>query len=438
MGHRLRHGPPPANREWPLGDAATYPRIVRTAAQPAAGASRRARVRLVLLLGSLSAFGPLSIDTYLPGLPEMSRSLGAPPSAVQLTLTACLAGLALGQVLAGPLSDRLGRRRPLLVGVAAYAVASALCALAPSVAVLVVLRLVQGFAGAAGIVIARATVRDLHEGAAAARFFATLMLVNGLAPILAPVVGAQLLKVTDWRGVFVVLAGIGTVLFVAVALGLRESLPPARRRAGGVRDTLRTLRMLAGDRVFMGYALAAGLAFGAMFSYISGSPFVVQDVYGASPEAFSAIFAVNGVGIVVASQVSARLVGRVSPRTLLRAGLAIGAAGGAILLAVVAGGGLGLWAVLPPLFAVVASVGLVLPNASALALADHADVAGSASALLGVLQFAVGAAVAPLVGIAGKDTAVPMGLVIAALGALAVTCLAVLARPRRPAAILDR
>jgi MFS transporter, DHA1 family, multidrug resistance protein len=402
---------------------------VRTPPAPPEPERRAARLRLVLILGSLSAFGPLSIDMYLPGLPQLSRDLGASPSAIQLTLTACLTGLALGQLVAGPLSDRYGRRRPLLAGVAAYAVASALCALAPSVALLVLLRLVQGAAGAAGIVIARAAVRDLHAGDAAARFFATLMLVNGLAPILAPVVGAQLLKVTDWRGVFVVLAAIGALLLSAVALGLRETLPAERRRAGGVRETATTLRRLAADRVFVGYALAAGLAFGAMFAYISGSPFVVQDIYGASPQGFSAVFAVNALGIVTAAQISGRLVGRVSPRRLLWTGLGLGATGGVALLVVVAVGGLGLAAVLVPLFAVVSSIGLVLPNASALALADHPTTAGSASALIGVLQFAVGALVAPLVGIAGKGTAVPMGVVIATLGVGAVVCLATLTRP---------
>ncbi|HEY2637245.1 MAG TPA: Bcr/CflA family multidrug efflux MFS transporter [Solirubrobacteraceae bacterium] len=392
--------------------------------------SRAARLRLVVILGALSAFGPLSIDMYLPGLPELARDLGTSPSAVQLTLTACLAGLAFGQVLAGPLSDRLGRRRPLLCGIALYAVTSALCATAPSVAVLTGLRLLQGFAGAAGIVIARAVVRDLHSGAAAARFFSTLMLVNGIAPILAPVLGAQLLKVTSWRGVFIVLAVVGALLLAMTALGLRETLPPERRRAGGVRETARTLWRLARDPSFMGFALAAGLVFGSMFAYIAGSPFVVQDIYGGSPQGFSAIFAVNGVGIVVASQVAGRLVGRYGPMVLLRFGLIMCATGGVVLLAVFAVGGLGLWAVLPPLFVSVSSVGVVLPNASALALADHPEVAGSASALLGVLQFAIGAVAAPLVGIAGKTTALPMGIIMAGLGIAALTCLTVLARPR--------
>ena len=389
------------------------------------------RAQAVLILGALSAFGPLSIDMYLPGLPALGRSLAAPAWAVQLTLTACLAGLALGQILTGPLSDRFGRRRPLLVGIGAYAVASLLCALAPSIAVLVVLRFAQGIAGAAGIVISRAVVRDLHSGVAAARFFSLLMLVNGLAPILAPVIGGQILTVASWRGVFVVLTAIGVLLFLATATGLRETLAPERRHPGGVRETLRTFGRLLSDRVFVGHALACGLSFGAMFAYISGSPFVIQDIYGASPQLYSLMFAGNAVGLVVASQANRVLLRRLDPLVIVRAALSAQALAGAALVMVVAGG-VGVWAVVPLLFVVVAGLGLVFPNATALALADHPRVAGSASGLLGVLQFIVGAAAAPLVGVGGTATALPMALTIAVLGAGGVLSATVLAnRPAR-------
>jgi MFS transporter, DHA1 family, multidrug resistance protein len=396
--------------------------------------SRRRRLLFVLVLGAGSAFGPLSIDMYLPGLPEMARSFGASASETQVTLTACLVGLALGQMYAGPLSDRLGRRRPFITGVVAYAIASVLCALAPSIYLLVLLRLVQGLSGAAGLVISRAIVRDMHSGAAAARFFSMLMLVNGLAPILAPVFGGQLLKVTSWRGVFVALAIIGALLAAAATAGLPETLPPERRRSDGVRATLRVLRMLLADRAFVGYSLACGLAFAAMFSYIAGSPFVLEDVYGISPQVFSAVFAVNACGIVAASQLNRRLLGSFSLRALLRGGLSVTAGGGIALLVVVAIGGLGVWAVLVPLFLVVASIGIVMPNATALALSEHPDVAGSASALVGVLQFMVGAAAAPLVGVAGNDTAVPMALMIALLGVGGITAMTVLTRGRATSA----
>ena len=388
---------------------------------------RRRRFWFVVLLGALSAFGPLSIDMYLPGLPELRRELVTGASPAQLTLSACLLGLALGQLVVGPVSDARGRRGPLLVGLAGYAVASLLCAAAPSIAALIALRFVQGFAGAAGIVIARAIVRDLHSGVAAARFFSLLMLVNGLAPILAPVFGGQLLRVTSWRGVFVALAVIGVALLLGSATGLAETVPPERRQTGGVRETLRTFRRLLGDRRFVGYALSAGLAIAAMFAYISGSPFVLQEIHGVSPQLYSLMFGVNALGLVVTGQINGRLVGRVPLTRLLAGGLAATATGGVALLVIVAGG-IGLAGILPALFLVVASMGFVLPNATALALSAHPRTAGSASALIGVLQYATGAAAAPLVGVAGEGTALPMAVVIAALGVAALTAFFLLAQ----------
>jgi DHA1 family bicyclomycin/chloramphenicol resistance-like MFS transporter len=388
--------------------------------------SPRRPARLIFILGALTAFGPLSIDMYLPGLPDLAATLDAPAWAAQLTLTACLAGLALGQIVAGPLSDRLGRRAPLLAGVSAYAGASLLCALAPSVYALVGLRFVQGLAGAAGIVIARAVVRDMYTGREAARFFSMLMLVNGAAPILAPVLGGQVLEVTSWRGVFVVLAAIGVLLAAAAALGLPETLDAARRHPGGVGATLRTFGRLLADRGFLGHALACGLSFGAMFAYIAGSPFVLQEIYGASPQLFSVMFAANALGIVAASQLNRVLIGRFEPRAIMVAALGVQALAGVTLLVAVAVG-TGVWPVVVLLFAVVSSLGLVMPNATALALADHPDVAGSASGLLGVMQFIVGATTAPLVGVAGTDTALPMAMLIAALGVGGVLAATVLA-----------
>jgi DHA1 family bicyclomycin/chloramphenicol resistance-like MFS transporter len=385
----------------------------------------------VFILGALTAFGPLSIDMYLPALPSLSQDFGTGASQVQLTLSACLLGLALGQTIAGPLSDTLGRRRPLLAGLTAYALASLLCVVAPSVWALVALRLVQGAAGAAGIVIARAVVRDLHSGVAAARFFSLLMLVNGLAPILAPLFGGLLLRFTSWRGVFIVLAIIGTLLLLAAATGLRETLPPERRQSGSICTTITTFGRLLSDGSFVGYALSCGLAFAAMFAYISGSPFVLQDIYGLSPQLFSVMFAINALGLVVAGQVNGRLVGRVPPIRLLTAGLVATATGGTALLSVVAIGGIGLIGILPSLFVVVSSLGFVLPNATALALSNYPRTAGSASALVGVLQFAIGAAAAPLVGAFGARTALPMSVVIATLGVSALAVFMLLVRGRR-------
>jgi DHA1 family bicyclomycin/chloramphenicol resistance-like MFS transporter len=392
----------------------------------AAPQSRAARVQTLLILGALSAFGPLSIDMYLPALPGLARDFGVRPPAVQATLTTCLAGLALGQILAGPVSDARGRRPVALAGLLAFTLASVLCAVSPSIPVLAGLRLAQGLGGAAAIVIARAVVRDRYSGVAAARYFAVLTLVNGLAPVLAPLIGGQLLRVTTWRGVFGVLTGLGVVLLAATAAWLRETLPPERRHTGGLRTTLATFARLGRDRRFTGYAFSLALAFAAMFAYISGSPFVLQDIYGASPQQFSAVFAVNSLGIMAAGRVSAQLVGRVAPQRLLLAGLAVNVTGGLVLVAVVAAGTGGVVAVLIPLFAVASSIGLILPNATALALELHPEAAGSASGAIGTAQFAVAAALAPLVGVGGAHTALPMALVIAGCG---VAALAVL--PRR-------
>jgi DHA1 family bicyclomycin/chloramphenicol resistance-like MFS transporter len=403
------------------------------ASELAAARPRASTVRLVIVLGAVNAIGPLSIDMYLPAFPDLARSFHTSASQVQLTLTACVAGLALGQLVVGPLSDRLGRRLPLMAVMAIYAVASLCCSIAPSTPVLMGLRLVQGLAGAGGVVIARAVVRDLHSGAAAVRLFSSLMLVTGLAPILAPLAGGQILSVTSWRGIFVVLAVLSAMLAALVAVGLRETLPPERRSDRGLARTVATMRALLRDRWFVGHALAGGLGFGALFAYISGSSFVLQGIYGVSPQLYSVLFAMNGLGLIAGSQVNARLVGRFGPGRLLRAGLLSIATSAGALLAVVVAGGLGVWAVLVPMFVIVSSLSFVLPNSTALALADHAEVAGTASALLGVCQFLIGAAVAPLVGAGGTKSAVPMAAVMTAvaLAALAARQAAGAQRRRR-------
>lgn len=391
----------------------------------------RQRLKLVFIIGALSAFGPLSIDMYLPGLPSLTKDLGGPDWQAQLTLTACLLGLAGGQVVAGPLSDALGRYRPLLIGLAGYTIASLLCALAPSVPILIVLRLIQGLSGAAGLVISRAIVRDLFTGAEVARFFALTMAVNGLAPILAPVIGGQLLNFTTWRGVFVVLTVIGVGLFLLAWLGLSETLPPERRRTGGIVATLSTFATLFKDRNFVGYALSSGLAFAAMFAYISGSPFVLENIYKVSPQIFSLIFATNALGIICASQISGRLVGKIDARLLLRIGLVISLLGGVFLATTVLITHVGLIGILPGFFLVVASIGLVAPNSTALALAEHSSIAGSASALIGVLQYIIGAIITPLVGLGGNTSATPLALIIAVLSCCAFLTFLLLTNPSR-------
>ena len=387
--------------------------------QPVEG---RRRIRLVLILGALSAFAPLSIDMYLPALPSLQGHFHSSAAQVQLTLTACLIGLAVGQLIAGPLSDSYGRRRPLIVGVALYAIASLACAFVNSIEVLTAGRLVQGAAGAAGIVISRAIVRDLYTGTAMVRFFSTLVLVNGAAPILAPVIGGQLLKFTDWEGVFVVLSAIGLLLLVAVLLGITESLPPDQRRTGGLRDTLGSFRKLARDRSFVGYALVGALAFASMFGYISGSPFVMEQVYHLSPQGFSFLFGANACGLMLFGFANGRLVNRFSATALMRFGLVQGAIGGAGLL-VVTLAGLGLWPSAVCLWLVVSSLGLSTPNVTALALAKYGANAGAASALLGLFQFIVGAVIGPLTSPGTGSVlaqTLPMALVVAVLAVVAL------------------
>jgi MFS transporter, DHA1 family, multidrug resistance protein len=392
-------------------------------------------ILLILIVGSLSAFGPLSLDMYLPAFPALADDLATSASRVQLTLTACLIGLALGQLGAGPLSDVFGRRLPLMIGLLSFTGISILCMFAPNVEVLVALRFLQGIAGAAGIVIARAIVRDLYSGSALAQFFSLVMMVNGMAPILAPVIGGQLLHFTTWHGVFLVLGLISLLLFAAVLFQLPETLPVERRQTGGIRPMLVAFRGLLTDRLFIGYGLSAGMAFGAMFAYIAGSPFVIQNIYDVSPQAYSLIFGANALGIVAVAQLNARVVRRVGPRRMLTVGL-MGSATGGLSLVIVVLLGIGLVGILSALFIVVSSIGMIAPNTAALAMANYPDSAGSASALLGLLQFIIGGLVAPLAGIGGDETALPMAVLIAFLGvsALIASWLTTLPRHSLPAA----
>ncbi|GHO80576.1 Bcr/CflA family drug resistance efflux transporter [Ktedonobacter sp. SOSP1-85] len=391
--------------------------------------SARIRARHVLLLGGLGALGPLANDMYVPSLPTLSRDLAATTSQAQLTLSAFILGLALGQIVAGPISDARGRRWPLLIGIAVYVLTSLLCAIAPSMAILIPLRFIQGVAGAAGVALALAMVSDLYSGIAQARFFSLLMQINGLAPMLAPLLGGQLLRVTSWHGIFVTLALAAVLLFAASALGLGETLPVSQRQRGGITTTLSAFRELLLNRRFVGYALSCGFAFTACIIYISVSPFVLQNIYGISPQLLGIIFGINALGIVIMAQVNARLVGRVPSQHLLSYGYAMIALGGVTLLVVVLSG-IGLIGILPAFFILTSSLGLIMPNATTLAMANT-RAAGSAAALLGVLQLAIGAVVAPLVGLGGSASALPMAASIAAFALATLLTFILLCRPAR-------
>jgi DHA1 family bicyclomycin/chloramphenicol resistance-like MFS transporter len=380
----------------------------------------RRYLQLVLVLGALSAIGPLTIDAYLPALPALSAEMGATDSQAQLTITGLLLGLGLGQLLVGPLSDAVGRRKPLLVGLAAHGLMSVLCALAPSITLLALTRTLQGLAGAAVAVVSMAVVRDLFSGIKAAQLLSRLMLVVGVAPILAPSIGSALLSFTSWRGIFVVLAVVAVGLFVLALLALPETLPVVRRQPGNVRGSLRAYRGLFGDRLFVAMVLVSGLMFATLFAYISGAPFILQELYGLSPAQFGVAFSVNAVGLVVLTQVNPLLVKRYSPVRVLLASVSISTAGAVALVVTTTTGFGGFVGFMVPLFFVVSAAGLAFPNAPAIALNRHGEAAGSAAALLGSSQFLIGGAIAPLVGALADGTPVPMAGVVLGASALAL------------------
>jgi DHA1 family bicyclomycin/chloramphenicol resistance-like MFS transporter len=387
------------------------------------------RLRLTLVLGFLTALGPLTIDMYLPSLPTITTDLHSTAAAVQLTLTGTLVGLALGQLLVGPVADAVGRRTPLLAGIGVHVLASVLCVIAPNLALLGTLRVLQGLGAAAASVVAMAVVRDLFTGFAAAKLLSRLMLVVGVAPILAPTIGGAVLSWTSWRGVFVVLTLVGVAMMTATALILPETLPADRRRNGGVLGTVRDYGRLFTDRVYLGLILVAGLAMAALFAYVSGSSFVFQQEYGMSEQQFAFVFAGGAVGLIGATQLNVRLLRRWTPQQILGAALLAGLAAGTVLLVFAETGFGGLAGVLVPLWIVLATVGLAMPNAPALALSRHGEAAGTAAALLGAVQFGVGALAAPLVGVLGVGAGA-MAAVVAGGTLAANLVLWIVVRPR--------
>jgi DHA1 family bicyclomycin/chloramphenicol resistance-like MFS transporter len=387
-----------------------------------------ARQRLVyaLVLGLLASLGPLCIDLYLPALPEMAGDLNTSTATAQLSLTAGLLGLGVGQLIFGPYSDKLGRMRPLLVSLTLLLAASLWCALAPNIDQLLIARLLQGLAGAGGAVISRAIARDLYSGHELTRFFALLMLVNGLAPIVAPVLGGAMLQFMDWRGIFGVLAAIAVLLFTLASLKLHESLPAERRSQGGIFAMLRSLGGLLTQRQFMGLCLTQGFVMAGMFAYIGASPFVLQQIYGLSPQMFSLCFAINGVGLIISAQIASRLSIHFGERKVLKGGLTL-AAVSSLLLLLAASLHAPLALLMVPLFFSVAVIGIVGPTASSLAMQSQGDKAGSASALIGVSMFALGACSVPLTGLGGTSS-VSMALTIVGCYAVAITLFKLLVR----------
>ena len=374
---------------------------------------------MILVLGALIALGPLTIDMYLPALPAIADDLNTPSSAVQLTLAGTLVGLALGQLVIGPLSDIVGRRLPLIVGTGVHILASVACIVAPNIAVLGGLRVVQGLGAAAAAVVAMAIVRDLFSGRAAATVLSRLMLVMGVAPVLAPSLGGAVLLVGSWRLVFAALAIMGVGLMTLAIVSLRETLPPERRRARGVMPVLRTYSSLLRDAQFVVLVLVAALAMSSLFAYVAGSSFVLQEEFGLDEQQFAIVFAAGAISLIGASQLNVLLLGRFAPVQIVLSALSFGVVAGGVMvaLAVTEVGGMAGFVV--PLWFVLGAVGFVMPNAPALALSRHGEAAGGAAALLGAAQFGLGAIVAPIVGALGNDAvAVSTTMVVTSAAAL--------------------
>ncbi|MDR3637209.1 MAG: Bcr/CflA family multidrug efflux MFS transporter [Isosphaeraceae bacterium] len=396
-----------------LQDQPTSPR--REAARPA--------FRFILLLGLLDAFGPLGIDMYLPAFPQIERDLKAQAGAMQLTLSLFLAGLAVGQLICGPISDRVGRRRPLLFGSAAFAVACVVCAFARSIEALILARFIMGLAGATGMVIARAVVRDSFEEAESARVYSMLMLVIGIAPIISPSVGGWLMGFGGWGLIFWALAGFACLCGLAVAVGLPETHPAERRTRDSAAELASRYAGMIVDRRFMGYAAPVSLALGMIFAYVASAPSLFMQIFGLSPNAFSLIFASNAIGLIGAAQVNRWLTRRYDTHVILRVASLVNAASCLLLPLLAWTGAGGFPAFFANIFVCLTTVGLILPNATAAAMAPFPHQAGVASALLGTLQFAVGAVTGAIVGVFHNGTSLPMALTIAACGtcSLAIT-----------------
>lgn len=387
------------------------------------------RRSLPSLLLMLTVFGPISMDLYLPALPALTLDLRATTSISQLTITSALIGLALGQLIAGLLSDRHGRRRILIIGIAAYVATSALCALSPTVEVLIAARLVQGLAGGVGIVIANAAGRDVYSGSHLIRFYARLTVAGGLAAIVGPLLGGFLSSFTDWRGLFLFLALAGVAILLAVLVLFDETLPSVHRSAGGLRPMVRDFATLLADRAFLGAVLSQGFAYAALFAYLSGATFVLQDIYGLSPQWYAAAFGLNSAGFMLFGHLAGRSAERWSASATLGVGVVVTFLGALGLLAagIVT---LPLWCVIIALFTLAGGVAITSPPATSIALGGYPHMAGTASSLLGMARFGFGGIAAPLVGIAGSLTILPLGLVTTTAAVLAALAVVMTARSR--------
>ncbi|MFC7063278.1 Bcr/CflA family efflux MFS transporter [Halobacillus seohaensis] len=367
------------------------------------------RLGLAFLLGMLGILGPLNIDMYLPSFPGIANDLGASASLVQLSLTTCLIGLAVGQIVVGPISDARGRKRPLMISIFLFAVSSLLCALAPNIITLIAARFLQGFTASAGVVLSRAVVRDVFSGRDLTKFFALLMVINATAPMIAPMAGGAilLLPFASWNTIFYFLSFLGLLIVFTVAMKLKETLPEDKRIPSTLGHSLRTIGSILKDRSFIGYALTIGFIHGGSFAYVSGTPFVYQGIYNVSPQVFSVLFGINGLAIITGSFIIGRLGGIIHERSLLRTAVIIAVSATSVLLIMTIIEG-PLPTLVIPIFIYMTSMGMILTSTFTLAMQNQGHRAGSASAVLGMLPLLFGSMVSPLVGI-NETTAIPMG-----------------------------
>ncbi|MGM0862055.1 Bcr/CflA family efflux MFS transporter [Bacillus atrophaeus] len=370
------------------------------------------RLALAFLLGMLAILGPLNIDMYLPSFPEIADDLSARASLVQLSLTACLIGLTIGQIIVGPVSDAKGRRKPLLICIFLFALSSLFCALSPNITTLVIARFLQGFTASAGLVLSRAIVRDVFTGRELSKFFSLLMVITAVAPMVAPMTGGAilLLPFATWHTIFHFLTLIGFILVLIIALRLKETLPPEKRIPSSIGTSVRTMGSLMKDRSFIGYALTVGFIHGGSFAYVSGTPFVYQDIYGVSPQMFSILFGINGLAIITGSFIIGRFGGIIHEKSLLRIAVITAFIATAVLLAMTIVHG-PLITLVISIFIYMITIGMVLTSTFTLAMENQGHRAGSASAMLGMLPLLLGSIVSPLVGI-NETTAIPMGAIM--------------------------
>ncbi|MCZ8517671.1 multidrug effflux MFS transporter [Paenibacillus filicis] len=375
-------------------------------------------LRFALLMAAFSALGPFSFDMYLPSFPQMMKFFGTDAFMIQASLTACLLGLSMGQIVTGAFSDVYGRRKPLMIAMILYSLSSFGCAFAPNITVFIVLRFIQGFAISAGT-ISSAIVRDLYSGVQLTKFFSLIAMIRSLAPLLAPIAGGIVISYTTWTGVFIFLGFLGIFLTAITTWKLKETLPVERRVPGNVMESLRNFRSLLQNRTFMGYALVQGIMAGGIFAYVSGTSFIYQKIYGVSPQMFSMLFALNGISLILGSQMVRGLAGRVTERRILLTGLSLAFFSSTTVLVVILTHG-PLIALVIPLFFFVASNGITGPASFSLAMESQGHIAGSASAMLGVIPFLLGSVTSPLVGIAGEYSAVPLRVIILTTSSLSI------------------